>query len=151
MNTCDFNEELSGVAINDPYEFGCEQGRIWAEKANCELLSNVAARETTNEQIKAHLEFYLECEAVNNQTEILHISPPFDEDGDLAEEIRDYFRAIIAQYPCFQGEAKSFEDPEICAGNYYISDMPKAAFRRFEDGWVSSVRKHYRESLTPPS
>lgn len=128
-------------SLKEAYADGYQQGEKWGTTASPGAKEEAATRQTTNEQIKSHLDYYADCEArgLSDDGNNMVLPPYFN--GEHHEEIVKFFSDVIAQ-PSYQGTAEPASDKGICHDSYFLSDMPTAEFRSFEDGWTDSVRNN---------
>lgn len=139
-------DSIKSVAM--PKAYGVEFGLQWAPMVDLKTLKEVVEHPTTSEQLIEHLEFYAECEARGEVDDgNIPVFSPVTESGFAPEAQEAFFRWAVEVHPMFQGVA-TCDDPSINhpfegGGSYFVSEVPVAAFRAFEDGWSSAVREYY--------
>lgn len=139
-------DSIKAVAV--PMAYGSEFGLKWAAAVDLKTMKEVAEHQTTNEQLQEHLAFYAECSAKDEEDDgNVPVISPVTEEGFAPEAMEQFFHWAVEAHPAFQGLATS-DDPGIThpfegGGCYFVSDVPNARFRAFEDGWAAVVREYY--------
>ena len=127
--------------IRDPYSFGMDCGEKWVETASPKAIKDAAKHETAKEVVR---NFFAGDTPYDDEfTAIL----PLSYSDCWGKELAHYFKAILEKFPEFQGYSDGMTDSELRLGRSYLSQIPVAAFRLFEEGWTEAVRDYWHELI----
>jgi len=133
-----------------PFTFGEQSGKEWLETVNdMEIIHEAAVRSTTNEQIKAFIDYYRKrrAEGLDPLVGNCRIIYPTHEKFDDHKAISDYFKEMQRYHFYYKGFSDGDDDLLYSGDGYCISEVPNFLFREFEQGWTSAVRDFYKSAL----